>query len=359
MANIISASVQLHYQEGSSDKVYNVTLEQTNIGLYVVNFAYGRRNSTLNTGTKTIKPIDLITATKIFDKLVQEKMAKGYLSNYSTPGVIIPTSTKSSTGILPMLLQSIDEDEVEQYLEDDRYVMQEKLDGERRLIKIAFSLAIGINRKGQEVALPKPLEAEAAKFSNKSSIIILDGEQIGEDFYAFDLIKGDVNAYTHSFEARYKELEYLLAKYKRSYIRLVKTAEGFSAKAKLYEKLQAESAEGVVFRNKVGLYSPGRSTQALKYKFYETASFIVTVVNAQRSVQIAVNADGALLPVGNVTILPNFPVPEPGAVVEVRYLYAYQGGSIYQPVYLGERSDLTHDDCSISQLKYKSNISLI
>jgi len=56
--------------------------------------------------------------------------------------------------------------------------------------------------------------------------------------------------------------------------------------------------------------------------------------------------------VGNVTIPPNFAVPEPGALVETRYLYAYPGGSLYQPVYLGQRTDIECAD-SVKSLKYK------
>jgi bifunctional non-homologous end joining protein LigD len=45
-----------------------------------------------------------------------------------------------------------------------------------------------------------------------------------------------------------------------------------------------------------------------------------------------------------------------GNVSEIRYLYAHkQSGSIYQPVYLGERSDIPADDCTVDQLKYKAD----
>lgn len=57
--------------------------------------------------------------------------------------------------------------------------------------------------------------------------------------------------------------------------------------------------------------------------------------------------------VGKVTIPPNFPVPAVGALVEVRYLYANKGGAVYQPVYLGERSDLDRESATIDQLEYK------
>ena len=44
-----------------------------------------------------------------------------------------------------------------------------------------------------------------------------------------------------------------------------------------------------------------------------------------------------------------------GAVVEVRYLYAFkESRCLYQPTYLGQRSDVTECECVVAQLKYKS-----
>jgi bifunctional non-homologous end joining protein LigD len=60
-----------------------------------------------------------------------------------------------------------------------------------------------------------------------------------------------------------------------------------------------------------------------------------------------------MIPVGNVTIPPNYDVPAAGDVVEVEYLYAYKGGSIYQPVYRGKRTDIDINVCTTGQLKYK------
>jgi bifunctional non-homologous end joining protein LigD len=40
---------------------------------------------------------------------------------------------------------------------------------------------------------------------------------------------------------------------------------------------------------------------------------------------------------------------------KVRYLYAYPGGSLFQPVYLGVRDDLSISACALSQLKFKSS----
>jgi len=72
-----SERITLYYREGSSDKVYQASIEPRG-ELFVVNFAFGRRGSTLNTGTKTQTPVDFDTAKHLYDKLVREKKAKGY-----------------------------------------------------------------------------------------------------------------------------------------------------------------------------------------------------------------------------------------------------------------------------------------
>jgi len=92
-----------------------------------VNFAYGRRGSTLNTGTKTTVPVNYEDARRIFDKLVKEKMAKGYTPG--ADGTPYQHADKQPSGILPQLLNPIEEAEVVALLSDDNYCAQEKLDG--------------------------------------------------------------------------------------------------------------------------------------------------------------------------------------------------------------------------------------
>src|SRR5450759_4186972 len=47
--------ISLWYCEGASDKTYQAEIVPVSDG-FQVNFAYGRRGSTMNTGTKTSKP---------------------------------------------------------------------------------------------------------------------------------------------------------------------------------------------------------------------------------------------------------------------------------------------------------------
>ena len=69
----------LYFQDDRSDKVYEVDLCQSGENLYLVNFRYGRRAATLKEGTKTDTAVPLAQAEKVFDKLVAEKVKKGYL----------------------------------------------------------------------------------------------------------------------------------------------------------------------------------------------------------------------------------------------------------------------------------------
>lgn len=88
-----------------------------------------------------------------------------------------------------------------------------------------------------------------------------------------------------------------------------------------------------------------------------TTTARVESLNQQRSVnvQLLSGDDQVWVSAGSVSIPPNKAVPATGAVVEIRYLYAFrESGVLYQPVYLGERDDVGEEACTISQLKYKA-----
>lgn len=70
-------SISLFFKEGNSDKEYNVQIVKSTDG-FSVNFQYGRVGNTLIAGTKTPVPVLEVNASVIFNKLVKEKMVKGY-----------------------------------------------------------------------------------------------------------------------------------------------------------------------------------------------------------------------------------------------------------------------------------------
>lgn len=67
----------LYFSEGTSDKVYEVDICE-NQELFIVNFRYGRRGTTLREGTKTVFPVSYEEALQVFNKLIESKEKKGY-----------------------------------------------------------------------------------------------------------------------------------------------------------------------------------------------------------------------------------------------------------------------------------------
>ena len=343
-------STTLYYREGSSDKIYRVAIE-TRDGGYVVNFAYGRRGSTLNTGTKTTSPVPMDMAQRIYDKLLREKMAKGYSSEEDT--MAYHDGSRKVTDIRPQLLNAVEDPEP--LLADERFCIQRKHDGKRLLLhKQGFEIT-GINRRGIECGFPESIRGAAAALPHN---FLLDGEAVGDTFHVFDLLEVRfTDLRPVPYKARLVELLNLLASTQQNAIQWVATHNGQAAKRCVFDKLREENAEGVVFKRIGAPYSPGRPNSGgdqFKFKFVETASVIVNAINTKRSVAIAVWENGTLVSAGNVTVPANQLIPQVGDVIETRYLYAMEGsGALFQPVYLGARDDIAAAECTRDQLKFR------
>lgn len=349
-------SVSLYYREGSSDKVYQCAIEPAG-QRFVVNFAYGRRGSTLNTGTKTNVPVDLQTATRIFSKLVAEKKSKGYTEGEAGTPYQHTEKEERVTGFLPQLLNPIDEPEVEKLIRDDNWCGQEKYDGKRILLQKQGAAIHGVNRKGLLVGIPSLLVIAAKAFK---SDFVIDGECIGNCFMAFDILSCDgEDLRSVGYRQRLAALMNLLASGQQRQILFAKTAWKTSENDELFTTLREQKKEGIVFKRTDASYVAGRPASKgtqLKHKFYATLSAVVGAINSKRSIQIQLLGDWGFVSAGNVTIPANHEVPKVNQVVEVRYLYAFpESGCVYQPLYLGVRCDVQIPECSRKQLKFKAN----
>jgi bifunctional non-homologous end joining protein LigD len=344
-------STSLYFREAGSDKEYHARIEVKDSG-FTVNFAYGRRGAALSVGTKTTAPTTLETASKIYEKLINEKKAKGYTPSSDGKAFAMTEKAGDISGLLPQLLNPIDEAAVASYLGDDRWVMEEKHDGRRLMVRVTAGTVEGVNRKGLLVSLPKEIE-DALKGGEDC---VLDGELIGGKMYVFDVLSyAGEDLSGKSYQERVDVRNAILFS-DRSAVEGVETFVGTEAKTAAYLRLQATGKEGVVFKQADAAYSVGRPTAGgshLKYKFYATCSAVVGTVNLQRSVGLLLEG----VSVGNMTISSNFDVPKVGDIVEVRYLYFNPQGALYQTTFLGVRDDIDASDCTLSQLKSKSQIA--
>jgi len=345
-----SEQITLYFKQGTSDKIYKASLEEVGNDSFVVNFAYGRRGSTLTTGTKTQTPVDYASAKKEYDKLVKSKTSKGYMPGEETSQYVHTDADTKDTGIQCQLLNFLEESEVTQFINDKNWWLQEKHDGKRMLIRKTETVT-AINRKGLEVGAPDTILNSASKVEQS---YLVDGEAVGEKLFVFDILElNNTDVRPEPYKQRLSYLENLGLS---DSIVVVETAKTKVKKQKLYDQLKAAGTEGVVFKKHAAPYTAGRPNSGgnqLKFKFYATATVIVTKINAKRSVAVAVIADDKQIAVGNVTIPSNKEIPTVNSIIEVRYLYAYKEGNLYQPTYLGIRDDMDLEDCLISQLKYK------
>lgn len=263
----------------------------------------------------------------------------------------------SVSGLLPQLLNSIDKPEAARLVDDPAFCMQQKFDGRRLIVRKVGDTVEGINKLGLVVSVAEPIAAAARELAGDCT---LDGEAIGDTFHVFDLLSLDgTDLRGKPCGDRYRALVALIDSTDPSpHLDYVESWTSATDKADRLAGLRAENTEGVVFKHLAAPYVAGRPNSGgtqRKFKFVATVSAVVTTVNQQRSVGVSLLDGADWKPVGNVTIPANHEVPQLGAVVEVRYLYATSGSALYQPIYLGVRSDVEAPECTAAQLKFKAS----
>jgi len=335
---------------------------------FVVNLQSGRRGSTLRRGTKTATPVPYDQAKSIYDRLVKEKMKKGYTPDEGGQSFVGTEEAGRDTGVRPMLLNPVDPAQLDGLLHDPNWCAQEKYDGERRMVVIDDGKVTATNRRGLAVPMAAELHAglEACTFTGRT---ILDGEDLGDRYVIFDVLCLNGDDLTHMpYRDRLTSLGHVAKHVTQGFkaannyvsgLAFAPAAMGTSEKCALLDIVRLEGGEGIVFKRLDSTYEAGRPSSggnALKHKLVETCTVRVASHKAgKRSVGLELmDANGEWVGVGNVTVPANQDIPAIQAKVEVRYLYAYEGGSLFQPVLLGERTDMSDADCTLSQLKFKA-----
>ena len=253
--------------------------------------------------------------------------------------------------IIPQLLTPIEESEIESYLTDDEFGCQEKKDGKHLTLQIINGELIVRNKKGDASNCAPEFESSLRSADHE---LLIDGEQIGDKFWAWDILEFDgLDLRGWSYISRYTKLSSLSF---GPAIKVLKLYTGTEAKKKLYADLKANGKEGIVFKKITSVFSPGKGPDQLKFKFYAECSVIVVAGRQGRSSigMELINSEGQREFVGYCSCSRNPPL---GSVVEIKYLYAYRGGCLYQPAFKEIRDDVDVSECTTSQLKYKSEES--
>lgn len=356
MSKIVS-QIALFLTEGSSDKVYNVQLCEEPDG-FAVRAQNGRRGKALRDQVKGTGLTET-DARLVYDRLVASKVKGGYTEQESGVAFSSAMNADTPTGWVPQLLNEISPEEAAA-LGDD-WLFQEKHDGERRGLISDEGRIVFANRKGLETGIQQPI---ADAFTRLAGVVggrlILDAEDMGDHVVIFD-----VPAHFMIQEGTFRERAAIMAHLEKTITNLglgeqlsvdvpVPASEFFAGREAL---LREGNAEGFVARRADSPYSVGRPASggnALKVKYWADITCRVAEGRlGKSSVAIELLDDaGTWTAVGNVTIN-GAPMPEVGSLIDVKYLYAFKGGSLFQPSYLRPRTDVDAAECRIDRLKMK------
>lgn len=257
------------------------------------------------------------------------------------------------------LLTEVTRAQATRLVDGDRFGGEEKHNGERRTIVKDASGIRDFNREGNRgkglpahiinmlMAHPLPSFTIDCEWE-KGVVVVLDV-----------LVLGGLNFAPQPYAKR-KEAAHLAFDNQSNYIRVTRTVTGRAAKAALVATLEANNAEGVVFKDLTAPWRPGRSEQHFKLKFVKDMDVIVIGPSPEghNSVRVGVyNKQGRLIDICGVS-LNGKPSVKVGDILCIKYLYATQKDGVMhavQPRLLFVRTDKKAEECTTAQMVVNKN----
>lgn len=260
---------------------------------------------------------------------------------------IEPSPVQTDNLITPQLLTEIDKSELDQYLNDPNFCAQEKKDGKHLTLQILNNQLIVRNRKGISCGCAPEFEPSLRQCNHD---VLIDGEQVNGIFWTWDILEFDgLNMRNLPYHMRHAKLSSLSF---GPNIKILKYSSTKEEKLALYNYLQSSCKEGIVFKRLSAPYSSGKGPDQFKLKFYAECSVIVVAGRpGKASIGMELFNNGQREFVGYCSCNRHPPI---GSIAEIKYLYAYHGGCLYQPSFKELRDDIDISECTTSQLKYKS-----
>lgn len=265
---------------------------------------------------------------------------------------------------------------VQRLLLDNGYGWQEKYNGDRRVVEKTTApngtvRIVDYNRRGDRGKGLSP-EIIAALKKHPLYQFVIDCEFVGKGIHesklhVFDTLHlGDHNVVNEKYRTR---LDYLHAALDGFHPLVAPAYTAFTPEEKLalYERLQAEFAEGFVMKDLNARYREsnrqGTARWNYKYKFVKTLDAVVIGNSTERdpkgvlrnSVRLGLYMpNGMLKDICGATKKSSF-VLKPGDVVELAYLCGTISLDVVEPRILRPRDDKRRQDCTIDQIIVNKN----
>lgn len=268
-----------------------------------------------------------------------------------TAVVVNPGTIRESFGMSPHLPVVVDRATATKMVLSGRYGVQKKVDGRHLLLRRTKDGTVsGGSKAGLITRVPLTIADAIAPLR----FVELDGEDVNGVYHAFDVISiGGRSMTALSVEDRHSALVSLTAPFLSDHLKVLPMFTGSDA-LRFIETAEAELEEGFVLKLLSATY--GEDGTMWKHQFRAMSAFIAGERKGDKSsIEIFVcRPDQSRRSMGFVTVKPNQKIPEPGSIVEVKYLYAFVDGKLAQAELLRVRDDdVRAEDCTEDKLKFK------
>lgn len=264
--------------------------------------------------------------------------------------VVVAPLAADAFGLAPQLAESAEVSTLQTFVTDDRYILEQKVDGDRVLLDTTSGTLVARTRDGRRYTKGLPT---AVRNHGLPDGIVIDGELVGTTYWAFDLpVTPLVTGQPMQLHVRRLALEALQEAGLLGPIRVVPQARTMDEKMSLARVALTEGYEGLMAKRVDSVYVPGgRTLDWMKIKFTKTADVVVMPKKKEdghNSVALGVHRDGLLVEIGHSSLngKEKREAIAIGDVLEVRYLYVGANGRLFQPTILRKRTDKSPEDCT-------------
>lgn len=268
-----------------------------------------------------------------------------------------PAPTTGMAELRPMLATEVAAEKMGNYINDDNWYAEQKVDGHRVLIHIQSGKLMVLGRGGQSSQHASRFSQPHYKDITRLSDCVIDGELVGDIFWIFDLPHYDNEKITidSTYLTRRETLERLYSTWKpNDAYQLLPVAKTQVEKELLATTCYNTGGEGLMFKELSGTYSPGgRTSTMLKAKFVKTADVIITGIgtSGKTNYTLSVFKEDSMVEVGKCSAIGKAVVTI-GSVIEVKYLYLGVNERLYQPRMIKVRTDKRPNECLWSQFDH-------
>lgn len=260
----------------------------------------------------------------------------------------------------PQLAANLDIAHVNDFLEDDRWCIEQKLDGQRLIVSRADGRITGYGRRRHNIDVPTHIERA---FDALTFDVALDGELVRDTFWVFDLLHLGTQDFTDSpYQLRNNLARRVVDRLQSPSIQAITSAQDTERKIALCQWALDNSVEGIMVKDLEAPYLQGRRHAGLlKGKFVKTCDVVVLEPwkDGKRAARIGVYDGETMLDVGSVSctegLLDTLKVDD---VLECLYLYATDERKLYQPRVKRQRFDKLPTECTSDQLVFTNKSTI-